>query len=68
MYILGVLPLLLAPFFRSWLLLAYGVLFISAAAGDLMVVWELRKEDPQNMLMATGRRSPLPMHILASSM
>ena len=28
-----------------------GVIFIAAAAGDIMVVWRLRKENPENMVL-----------------
>jgi len=45
-YVLGVLPLLISPFIPSFALALFGAFFISAAAGDLMVAWRLRKEKP----------------------
>ena len=42
--ILGILPLLLAYPLRSVPLLLWGILFVTSAAGDILIVWKLRKE------------------------
>lgn len=42
--ILGILPLLLAYPLRSVPLLWWGILFVTSAAGDILIVWKLRKE------------------------
>lgn len=44
MLLLGVLPAILALAIGSWFWLLIGILFITAAAGDLMIVWVIRKE------------------------
>ncbi len=51
LYVVGILPLLVSPFVNSILLCIFGVLFVTGAAGDLMVVWRLRKENPRNTVM-----------------
>ena len=51
LFVVGILPVLISPFVHSLLLLFFGVFFIAGAAGDLMVVWRLRKEDPANMVL-----------------
>ena len=43
--ILGVIPAVISLFIGNLMLLILGVIFISAAAGDFLVVWILRKED-----------------------
>lgn len=42
--VLGVAPMLLGLIIRSGWLLAYGAVFVSAAAGDILVAWKLRYE------------------------
>lgn len=42
--ILGILPLLLAYPLRSVSLLLWGIIFITSAAGDILIIWKLRKE------------------------
>ena len=42
--ILGILPLLLAYPLRSVPLLLWGILFVTSAAGDILMIWKLRKE------------------------
>jgi len=51
LYVVGILPLIVSPFVNSIFLCFFGVLFITGAAGDLMVVWRLRKENPNNTVM-----------------
>lgn len=51
LFVVGILPVLLSPFFHSLALLFFGIFFISGASGDLMVVWRLRKEDPANKVL-----------------
>ena len=51
LYVVGILPVLVSPFLHSLALLFFGIFFISGAAGDLMVVWKLRKEDPTSMVL-----------------
>ena len=43
--LIGVIPAIISLFTGSLMLLILGVIFISAAAGDFLVVWILRKED-----------------------
>ena len=42
--LLGLLPMVVAFFVGSLFWLLFGIVFLSAASGDLMVVWLLRKE------------------------
>lgn len=48
--ILGILPLLLAYPLRSVPLLLWGILFVTSAVGDILIVWKLRKE-PDSLLV-----------------
>ena len=48
--ILGILPLLLAYPLRSVPLLLWGILFVTSAAGDILMVCKLRKE-PASLLV-----------------
>lgn len=32
-------------------MLNLGIIFIASAAGDIMVVWKLRKENPNNTVL-----------------
>ncbi len=48
--ILGILPLLLAYPLRSVSLLLWGIIFITSAAGDILMIWKLRKE-PASLLV-----------------
>ena len=47
--ILGILPLLLAYPLRSVPLLLWGIIFITSAAGDILIICKLRKE-PASLL------------------
>jgi len=49
--VLGILPSVVAIFLKSLFWLTMGVIFIAAAAGDIMIVWNLRKENPKNMVL-----------------
>lgn len=49
--ILGILPLLALALIPSAGLLWFGVIMTSSAAGDIMVAWKLRKEDPSNTVL-----------------
>lgn len=42
--VLGVLPTIVAFIIGSYLWLLFGIIFITAAAGDIMIVWAIRKE------------------------
>lgn len=49
--ILGVIPAVVALFIGSMSLLAWGIFFISAAAGDIWMTWLLTKENPKSMVL-----------------
>lgn len=51
LFIVGILPAIVAPFFHSPFLLLFGIIYIAGASGDLMVVWRLRKENPENTVL-----------------
>lgn len=44
--LLGIVPAVLSLFNGSGLMLILGIIYTGAAAGDFMIVWVLRKEDP----------------------
>ncbi|MCR4995501.1 MAG: DUF3267 domain-containing protein [Bacteroidales bacterium] len=44
--VLGIIPAVLSLFTGSFLLLIWGIIFISAAAGDIWMCWLLLKEKP----------------------
>ncbi len=44
LFVVGVMPTIIALFVGNSLLLLFGMLFIAGAAGDIMVWWILRKE------------------------
>lgn len=48
--LLGLLPMVVAFFVGSLFWLLFGIVFLSAASGDLMVVWMLRKETPDTLV------------------
>lgn len=48
--VLGLVPIIASFASGSLFWLVYGIIFFSAAAGDFMVVWVLRKEDPETMV------------------
>lgn len=48
--LLGLVPIAISFFTGSLFLLIYGIIFFSAAAGDFMVVWMLRKEHPDTLV------------------
>lgn len=49
--ILGFFPLLLGFCLMSGLMVAFGVVFVSAAAGDILVAGKLLKEDPASIVL-----------------
>ena len=49
--VLGVIPSIVALFIGNLPLLAWGVFFISAAAGDIWMTWLLTKENPKSMVL-----------------
>jgi hypothetical protein len=49
-FILGLIPTVVSIFNGNLMFLILGVFFISAAAGDFMVMWILRKESPDNFV------------------
>ena len=49
--LLGIIPLILAYPFKSILLLVWGILFVSAAAGDILIAWKIRKESPACLVL-----------------
>ena len=49
--ILGVIPSIVAMFIGNLPLLAWGILFIAAAAGDIWMTWLLTKENPKSMVL-----------------
>ena len=49
--ILGVIPSIVAMFIGNLPLLAWGIFFIAAAAGDIWMTWLLTKENPKSMVL-----------------
>lgn len=49
--ILGIIPSVTAICLKSLFWLTMGILFIAAASGDIMITWNLRKEDKENMVL-----------------
>ena len=49
--ILGVIPAVVALFIGSLPMLAWGVFFIAAAAGDIWMTWLLTKENPKCLVL-----------------
>lgn len=49
--ILGIIPSVIALVIGSLPLLAWGIIFIASAAGDIWIVWLLTKEKPGSMVM-----------------
>ena len=49
--ILGVIPSIVAMFIGNLPLLALGIFFIAAAAGDIWMTWLLTKENPKSMVL-----------------
>ncbi len=49
--VLGIIPSIVAMFIGYLPLLAWGVFFISAAAGDIWMTWLLTKENPKSMVL-----------------
>ena len=49
--ILGVIPAIAALFIGSLPMLAWGIFFIAAAAGDIGMTWLLTKENPWSMVL-----------------
>lgn len=48
---LGILPIVTGLCFCSMAVLVYGIIFTSAAAGDILVVWKLRHEPAENTVL-----------------
>ena len=48
--LIGIIPAIVSLFNGSLMLLVLGVIFISAAAGDFMVIWILRKENMESYI------------------
>ena len=48
--VLGIVPSVVALFIGSLPLLVWGVIFISAAAGDIWMTWLLTKENPNSLV------------------
>ena len=49
--VLGVIPAVVALFIGSLPMLAWGIFFIAAAAGDIWMTWLLTKENPKSMVL-----------------
>lgn len=49
--ILGLIPAVVAICLGSLFWLNMSIIFIAAAAGDIMIVWKLRKENRNNMIL-----------------
>ena len=49
--IVGVIPAIVALFIGSLPMLAWGIFFIAAAAGDIWMTWLLTKENPKSMVL-----------------
>lgn len=51
MFVLGILPFIIGLAIQSGLLYCYGVFFIVAAAGDILIFWKIRKEPRCNLVL-----------------
>jgi hypothetical protein len=51
MVILGLMPLVLGFYFRDIFVVAWGVIFIDAAAGDILIAWKLRNLASSSMVL-----------------
>ncbi len=49
--VLGIIPAVVSLIIGSIPLLAWGILFIAAAAGDIWMSWLLTKEDPESTIL-----------------
>ena len=49
--ILGIIPSVIAIIIGWIPLLAFGIFFIAGAMGDVLIVWMLRKENPQYLVL-----------------
>ena len=49
--ILGIIPSIVALLIGNLPLLAWGIFFIAAAAGDIWMTWLLTKENPKSMVL-----------------
>ena len=49
--VLGIIPSIVAMFIGNLPLLAWGIFFIAAAAGDIWMTWLLTKENPKSMVL-----------------
>lgn len=49
--VLGIIPAIVGLCIGSLLLLAWGILFIGAAAGDIWMTWLLTKENPKSLVL-----------------
>jgi Protein of unknown function (DUF3267). len=51
MVILGLVPSILALFTGSFGMLLFGIIFINAACGDILICWKIRKESPDTLVL-----------------
>lgn len=49
--ILGIIPAIVGIIILNPYWLFFGILFITSATGDIMIVWKLRNENPENTLI-----------------
>ncbi len=49
--VLGIIPAIVALFIGSLPVLAWGIFFIAAAAGDIWMTWLLTKENPKSLVL-----------------
>ena len=50
-FLLGVVPVIVAYFIGNAAMLIFGVLFIVLALGDILIVWTIRKENPNSKVL-----------------
>ena len=48
---LGIMPVVVAYCISNASLLIFGALFIAAALGDILIVWTIRKENVDSMVI-----------------
>ncbi len=49
--VLGLIPAITALFLGSFLMVIWGIFFITAAAGDIWMTWLLTKEKPKSLVL-----------------
>jgi hypothetical protein len=47
---LGIVPVAISFFISSTFLLFFGIVFIFAASGDILILWKIRKVDKENIV------------------